>query len=44
MDFLLPSTSLAWGYWFMMLNHFGTMLHAYVPDHLFVGTVRPPVT
>lgn len=41
MDFCLPTSALAWGYWFMMLQHFATMFNAYMPDVLFTGTVSP---
>eukprot|EP00878_Enallax_costatus_P023677 GHUV01025208.1.p1 GENE.GHUV01025208.1~~GHUV01025208.1.p1 ORF type:complete len:244 (+),score=65.96 GHUV01025208.1:195-926(+) len=41
MDFLLPTSALAWGYWFMMLQHFATMFNAYMPDVLFAGAVSP---
>ncbi|WIA18453.1 hypothetical protein OEZ85_009911 [Tetradesmus obliquus] len=37
MDFMLPSCAVAWGYWFIMLQHVATMLNAYMPELLFVG-------
>jgi hypothetical protein len=39
MDFMLPSSAVAWGYFFIMLQHLATMLNAYMPELLFVGEV-----
>jgi hypothetical protein len=39
MDFTLPSSAAAWGYFFIMLQHVVTMLNAYLPELLFVGQV-----
>jgi hypothetical protein len=39
MDFTLPSSAAAWGYFFIMLQHVATMLNAYLPELLFVGQV-----
>lgn len=39
MDFMLPTCAVAWGYWFIMLQHVATMLNAYMPELLFVGEV-----
>jgi hypothetical protein len=39
MDFMLPSCAVAWGYWFIMLQHAATILNAYLPELLFVGAV-----
>jgi hypothetical protein len=39
MDFMLPSCAVAWGYWFIMLQHVATILNAYLPELLFVGSV-----